>query len=48
MNQREIGETIVKRKLDVMVLSETKLKGTGKCEFCGVSISKSGVEKGLA
>ena len=42
--RREIGEMFVRRKFDVLALSETKLKGTGECDFGVVNGRKSGVE----
>ena len=33
------------RKFAVLALSETKWKGTGKCDFCMVNGRKSGVEE---
>ena len=38
----------VRRKFDVLALSETKLKGTGECDFGVVNGRKSGVEEGWA
>ena len=46
--RREIGEMFVRRKFDVLALSETKLKGTGECDFGVVNGRKSGVEEGWA
>ena len=48
VKRREIGEMFLRRKLDVLALSETKLKGKGECEFGAVSGRKSGVEEGRA
>ena len=38
----------VKRKLDVLALSETKMKGKGEAEFGDVKGRISGVERGRA
>ena len=46
--RREIGKIFVRRKLDVLALSETKLKGRGECDFGAVCGRKSGVEEGWA
>ena len=46
--RREIGEMFVRRKLDVLALSVTKLKGEGESDFGVVSGKKSGVEEGWA
>ena len=37
-----------KRKLDMLALSETKLKGKGEVDFGGVGGRSSGVENGRA
>ena len=42
----EIGEMFVRRKLDVMALSEGKLKGEGECEVGVICGRKLGVEEG--
>ena len=44
----EIGSMFVKRKMDVLALSETKMKGRGEAEFGEVVGRISGVERGRA
>ena len=46
--RREIGEMFLRRKLDILALSETKLKGKAECDFGVVSGRESGVEEGWA
>ena len=44
----EIGSMFVKRKMDVLALCETKMKGKGEAEFGEVTGRISGVERGRA
>ena len=44
----EIGSVFVKRKMDVLALCETKMRGKGEVEFGEVIGRKSGVENGRA
>ena len=44
----EIGRLFVKRKMDVLALSETKMKGKGEAEFGEVKGRISGIERGRA
>ena len=44
----EIGSMFVKRKMDVLALSETKMKGKGEAEFREVKGRISGIERGRA
>lgn len=44
----EIGSMFESRKMDVLALSETKVKGKGECVFGGVIGRVSGVEGGRA
>jgi hypothetical protein len=46
--RREIVEIFVRRKLDVVSLGETRLKGEGECEFGVPSGRKSSAEEGWA
>ena len=46
--REEIGRMFVRRKLDVLALSETKMKGKGEIEFGSVSGRRSGVGRGRA
>ena len=46
--REEIGNMFRKRKLDVLALSETKLKGKGEVDFGGVGGRGSGVADGWA
>ena len=46
--RREIGSVFVKRKMDVLALCETKMKGKGNSEFGEVIGRISGVEGGRA
>ena len=46
--RREIGELFARRMFDVLALNETKLKGTGECDFGVVNGRKSGMEEGFA
>ena len=43
-----IGRMFVKRKLDVLALSETKMRGKGEVEFGSVFGRRSGVIRGRA
>ena len=43
-----IGRMFTERKLDVLALSETKMKGKGECEFGSVRGRLSGVARGRA
>ena len=42
----EIGDVFQRRKIDVLALSETKLKGKGEVAFAGVTGRVSGVGGG--
>ena len=44
----EIGDMFQKRRMDVLALNETKLKGRGEVVFGGVTGRVSGVERGRA
>ena len=44
----EIGSMFVKRKMDVLALCETKMKGKGEAEFGEVNGRISGIERGRA
>ena len=44
----EIGSMFVKRKMDILALNETKMKGKGESEFGKVKGRISGVERGRA
>ena len=46
--RREIGSVFVERKMDVLALCETKMKGKGEEEFGEVKGRISGVERGRA
>ena len=48
VKQEEIGKMFRKRKLGVLALSETKMRGKGEVVFGGVEGRKSGVEDGRA
>ena len=43
-----IGRMFVKRKLDVLALSETKMRGKGEVEFGSVYGRRSGISRGRA
>ena len=43
-----IGRMFERRRMDVLALSETKLRGKGETEFGSVSGRKSGVVRGRA
>ncbi len=47
MKEEEIGR-LFERRLDVLALSETKMKGKGETEFGNVSGRGSGVKRGRA
>lgn len=47
-NKREIVEIFVRRKFDMLSLSETKMTRNGECEFGVERGRKSGVEEGRA
>ena len=44
----EIGDMFQRRRMDVLALNETKLKGRGEVVFGGVTGRGSGVERGRA
>ena len=44
----EIGDLFVRRKMDVLALCETKMKGKGEVQFGGVNGRVSGVQNGRA
>ena len=46
--REEIGDMFRRRKLSVLALSETKMRGQGDCEFGGVGGRCSGVVDGHA
>ncbi len=46
--REEIGRLFERRRLDVLALSETKMKGKGETEFRNVSGRRSGVKRGRA
>jgi exonuclease III len=45
VKREQIGRVLIDRKMDVMVLSETKLKGKGEIKFGEVKGVKSGVSE---
>lgn len=44
--REETGRMFVDRKMDVLALNETKMRGMGECEFGCVKGRMSGVEGG--